>query len=288
MRRPQIAIASVLGMVAGLGPVHAADLEWEVDSPFRFYKVGSSFALHEKAFTAVRGDSDNAIPADIVLRTERRLNDPDCRDKTTPLSCGNSAGRGYEQSRLGWAARTHSTLCYDGERRPRGYLIQCERKYAWGSAKEDFILPEAHTVIVRLAPEHVQAAGNGKCLWIWQPHAPGAKAETRTLPCVERLTIPRVPYSTDRSRSGVTVTVKLPDGRGFADPNVTVEDVLIVGLGDSFASGESNPDRPVTFSASRQMHYDPVATQDDYIATRSLKPKAGEEQQPAYGLASGD
>ncbi|MFL5002056.1 MAG: hypothetical protein ACJ8DY_16865 [Xanthobacteraceae bacterium] len=289
MRRSLTAIVSMIGLVTGVGQVYAADLEWEVESPFRFYKVGSSFALHEKAFSAVRGDAEGPVPADIVLRTERRLNDPDCKDRTTPASCGNTAGRGYEQSRLGWAAKTHATLCYDSERRPRGYMPQCERRYSWGAAKEDFVLPEAHTVTVRLGAEHVQAAGNGKCVWVWQGHGPGAKSETRTLPCNEKLTIPRVPYSLDRSRSGVTATVKLPDGRGFADPNVTVEDLLIVGLGDSFASGESNPDRPVTFSANRRMTYDPVATREDYIATRSLKPKAGEEQQePAYGLASGD
>jgi hypothetical protein len=288
MRLPLTAIVSVLGLVAGLEQACAADLEWEVESPFRFYKVGSSFTLHEKAFAAVRGDAESPVSADIVLRTERRLNDPDCRDRTTPAACGNTAGRGYEQSRLGWAAKTNSTLCYDSERRPRGYLTQCERKYSWGAAKEDFVLPEAHTVTVWLAAEHVQAAGNGKCTWIWQPHAPGAKAETRTLSCAEKLTIPRVPYSVDRSRSGVTVTVKLPDGRGLADPNVTVEDLLIVGLGDSFASGESNPDRPVTFSATRQLTYDPVAVRDE-VATRSLKPKKGEEEEaPAYGLASGD
>src|SRR5215470_4344223 len=279
MRQPLLALVSALGVISGLQQAGAADLEWEVDNPFRFYKVGSSFALHEKAFSAVRGNPESPIPVDIVWRTERRLNDPDCRDKTTPVTCGATAGKGYEQSRLGWAAKTQPTLCYDSERRPRGYMVQCERKYSWGSAKEDFILPEAHTVIVRLAQEHVQAAGNGKCVWVWQPHGPGGKAETRTIPCAEHLTIPRVPYSTDRSRSGVTVTVKLPDGRGFADPSVTVEDVLIAALGDSFASGESNPDRPVTFSASRQMHYDPVALQADQVATRSLK------EQPAYGLA---
>jgi len=285
MRGPLLAIVSTLGVVVGLEQVHAADLEWEVESPFRFYKPGSSFALHEKAFLGVRGDPEGPIPADIVLRTERRLNDPDCRDRATPTSCANTAGHGYEASRLGWAAKTEGTLCYDSVRRPRGYLVQCERKYSWGSAKEDFILPEAHTVVVRLAAERVQAAANGNCIWAWQPHAPGAKAETRTLPCAEKLTIPRVPYSVDRSRSGVTVTVRLPDGSGYADPNVIVEDLLIVALGDSFASGESNPDRPVTFSASRQMTYDPVSTREDTVATRSLRK---DERAPAYGLASGD
>ena len=184
----------------------------------------------------------------------------------------------------GLGGKTHATLCYDSERRPRGYLVQCERKYSWGSAKEDFILPEAHTVIIRLGAEHVQAAGTGKCEWTWQPRAPGGKSETRTLACGEKLTLPRVPYSADNSRSGVAVTVKLPDGRTLADPNVSVEDLLIAALGDSFASGESNPDRPVTFSANRRMTYDPNVMREDQVASRSVKPKDA----PAYGLASGD
>src|SRR5436305_3826773 len=202
MRHSLVAVLSVIGAMASIEQALAADIEWEVDSPFRFYKVGNSFALHERAFAAVRGDAESPIPADIVLRTERRLNDPDCRDKTTPLSCGNTAGKHYGESRLGWAAKTHETLCYDSVRRPRGYMVQCDRKYGWGSAKEDFVLPEAHTVVVRLAAEHAQAAGTRKCVWTWQPHASGGKQETRTLPCGERLTIARVPYSTDTSRSG--------------------------------------------------------------------------------------
>ncbi len=54
------------------------------------------------------------------------------------------------------------------------------------------------------------------------------------------------------------MTVKLPDGRELAEPEVVVEDLFIVALGDSFASGESNPDRPVQFSAGREMVYDPT------------------------------
>jgi hypothetical protein len=279
--RLSLAVASAV--IAGLAHVQAADLEWEVENPFRFYRVGSSFVLHEQAFDAVRGERDSPIPADIVLRTERRLNDPDCRDKSTPDACAKTARKNYQQSRLGWAARTNSAVCYDAERRPRGYLAQCERKYSWGTAKENFVLPEAHTVNVKLAKEHIEGVGKDKCTWFWQPRVAGGKTETRILPCAQTLTIPRVPYSVERERSGVTVAVKLPDGRSFADNSVIVEDLLIVGLGDSFASGESNPDRPVTFSPYRQMTYDPVNIRDE-VATRSLK----QTEQPGYGLASGD
>src|SRR5688500_4321898 len=65
----------------------AADLNWEVQIPFRFFKKPAAFALHEKAFDAVRGKPDSPLPANIVWRTERRLNDPDCADKSSPGRC---------------------------------------------------------------------------------------------------------------------------------------------------------------------------------------------------------
>src|SRR5262249_20321393 len=122
-------LVSISALCTGLAPSYAADLEWEVDNPFRFYKVGSSFALHEKAFLEVRGDPNGPLPADIVWRTERRLNDPDCKDSSTPASCAATRRAGYERSRLGWAARTNGAVCYDAVGRPRHYLAQCDRKY---------------------------------------------------------------------------------------------------------------------------------------------------------------
>jgi hypothetical protein len=129
------------------------------------------------------------------------------------------------------------------------------------------------------------AAGEGECEWTWQARRQGAAVETRTQPCNARLVIKRVPYSLDRNLSGVSVKVRLPNGTELADPNIVVEDLLVVALGDSFASGDSNPDRPVTFSGDRQMLYDPVnATANrDNLATRG--PTKMEE---GYGLASAD
>ena len=80
----------------------AADLIWQVENPFRFFKSTRSFALHEAAFNAVRGNG--ALPADVVWRIERKLNDPDCKDASTPDKCADTAGPHYQQSRLGWAA----------------------------------------------------------------------------------------------------------------------------------------------------------------------------------------
>ena len=143
---------------------NAADLIWEVENPFRFFKPTRSFALHEAAFNAVRGDPSAPLPADIVWRTERALNDPDCKDASTPDRCAATAGKRYQQSRLGWAAQTLGETCYESNGRPRRYSPLCERKYSWGTAKEDYVLPEAHTVAIRIAPEQL-AGVTGDCIW---------------------------------------------------------------------------------------------------------------------------
>jgi hypothetical protein len=284
MRRQARSTAWAVSLFACLATTssHAGDLIWEVESPFRFFKASRSFALHEAAFNAVRGDPSGPLPADIVWRTERALNDPNCRDASTPDRCAATAGRRYQQSRLGWAAQTLGDTCYESNGRPRRYAVVCERKYSWGAAREDYVLPEAHTVAIRIAPGRL-AGVSGDCVWAWQPRRAGGKTETKRTACTDKLTIARVPYALDRGHSGVSVTVKLPDGRELSEPEVAVEDLFIVALGDSFASGESNPDRPVQFSAQREMVYDPALLREDLAAKAPAKSAA-----PGYGLASGD
>jgi hypothetical protein len=269
--------------MAGVGHGFAADIEWEVESPFRYYKVASSFALHEAAFNRARGDVHAPVPTDIVWRTERRLNDPDCRDPTSPLSCAASARAHYEESRLGWAAKTGGAVCYDKTDRPRHYLVQCDRRYSWGVAKEDYVLPPAHTVVLHLSPDNLQQAGTGQCVWTFKPRAGNGQGGRKPQPCAAKFVIERVPFSLDPAASGVSVTVQLPDGRELTEPNVTVEDLFVVAIGDSFASGESNPDRPVTFSAVREMFYDPLNAQE--VATRNFRGSQEPKRAPAEMIA---
>ena len=272
MSRKQLATASLLALwtASGTASSMAAELVWEVESPFRLFKTAQPFAMHENAFKAIRGDGSKPMPNDIIWQIERRLNDPDCKNKSTPDTCSATRGPRYEQSRLGWAAQTLPVVCYESNGTPRRYPQQCERKYSWGSAKEDYVLPEAHTVNIGLSAD---VPAEGECVWSWQPRKAGGKAggkaETRKLACKNKLTISRVPFSLDRAQSGVAVSVKLPDGTELTDV-VAVDDVLVVAMGDSFASGESNPDRPVTFSGSREMLYDPAMQREQDVA--SLKP----------------
>jgi lysophospholipase L1-like esterase len=285
MRNQAFVAASLLvsaQLFYGTTVSHAAGLVWEVENPYRFFKRTSSFDAQERAFDAVRG-AGQPLPSNIMWRLERRLNDPDCKDASTPSSCLETARASYQQHRLGWASETLDLNCYDRTVRPRRYRTTCERQYSWGAAKEDYILPEAHTVVIHIAPEQLAAAGPGDCVWRWQNRRPRASAETRKQPCNAKLVIKRVPFSLDRSLSGVSVKVQLPNGTELDDPNVIVEDLLVVALGDSFASGESNPDRPVTFSATRQMLYDPVN-----INRRDFAHRGVDKKRSNYGVASAD
>jgi hypothetical protein len=288
----RIARTAGVGLVAALatfssGSVKAADLVWQVENPFRFFKSTQEFAAQEAAYHAVRGDAAGPIPADIIWRVERRLNDPDCKDASNPDKCADTAGKRYAQSRLGWAAQTIGNTCYDSDGRPRRYMPVCERRYSWGSAKEDYILPEAHTVQIAIAPEQLTGV-TGDCFWSWQPRKPGGKAETKKIACKDKLTIARVPFSLDRANSGVSVTVKLPDGRELVDREVVVEDLFLVAFGDSFASGESNPDKPVQLSPDREMVYDPKLLRDEMAANQDPKAPALGSVTPGFGLASAE
>jgi hypothetical protein len=268
----------------GTGTSEASGLIWEVENPFRFFKPTRSFAMHERAFKAARGDPSGPMPADIIWRTERRLNDPACSDSSTADRCAATARKGFEQSRLGWAAQTLGEICYDSNGRPRRYTATCERRYSWGAAKEDYVLPEAHTVAVRVDPAQLTGV-TGECTWAWTSRKRGGKVETRRQDCASTLVIARVPFALNAAESGVAVKVDLPDGRALVENDVVVQDLFLVALGDSFASGESNPDRPVTFSASRTMTYDPALLREE-VASLPAEPKAGAVTQ--FGLASGD
>jgi len=274
------------GVLSGFCATSAAaqDLIWQVENPFRFFKGTRSFAIHEAAYNAVRGSG--AIPSDIIWRTERKLNDPDCRDTSSPDRCADTAGPRYQQSRQGWASQTVNDTCYEVNGRPRRYPTSCDRRYTWGTTKEDYVVPEAHTVVIQIAPAQLGGV-TGECLWGWMPRKAGGKVETKKLPCKDKLTIARVPFSLDKAQSGVVVSVKLPDGRELSDRNVVVEDLFVVAMGDSFSSGESNPDKPVQFSPSRQMVYDPALLRDEVASVQGERP--GMSSMPGgFGLASGE
>src|SRR6476646_8881014 len=204
----RMTIASLV-FIAGCGwnTARAADLTWDVVNPFRFYKDSKPFDLHEAAFKAVRGDPNSPMPADIIQRIERCLNDPD------PASPAAVACRNLDQSmrfnrQRGWAASTLDGTCYNRAMHPRRYDSTCRRD---GRA-EDFVLPASHAVRIGLSAERVVEAGSGDCTWTWKQRADGGSPQSASQPCGQRLTIAAVPYARNRASSGVDVDVALPNG----------------------------------------------------------------------------
>ena len=153
-----------------------ADLVWEVENPFRLFKPTASFALHENAFKRCAAIPSAPMPADIVWRIERRLNDPDCKDESTPDDLRRDARPRYEQSRLGWAAQTLAAVCYESQRQPAA-LSDAMRAPVFVGHGQGRLHPAggAHRQH-RAVAERAGRSGDGECVWTWQPRTAGGKS----------------------------------------------------------------------------------------------------------------
>lgn len=171
-------------------------------------------------------------PLDTEIHRQTYLSlDPDQRSRPV-LSAEQALAERHTE---GWAATMVGKTCWNVQRNRHG----CPDG-------GDYINPTSHGVIVEL--KGLEEAGED-CTWLT---APRGGRETRgksvTQPCLTPLRID-VPYP-----GGATVQVAT-GGRPIAEAEVLVRDLLIVGMGDSFGSGEGNPDQPVRFSRERAASY---------------------------------
>src|SRR5262249_41903788 len=154
------------------------------------------FAIHEAAFNAIHPDRSMPVPADIVRRIERYLNDPHCSDPSTPARCQDTIINGdhgkFVTRQLGWASAAIDDVCYERNRLPRQMLANCAREGRPQS--ENYVLPTGHSVRIALAPERLAEVGSGQCTWTWQPRGGGARSQPRQRPCNAEVTIEQVPY----------------------------------------------------------------------------------------------
>lgn len=132
----------------------------------------------------------------------------------------------------GWARNTVGRLCIDAAGR---VSEPCTRD----NVKESYLTPLDHPVTVRLTGAVPVGA---TCAWTFSDGDPPRQS---TLDCAEPINL-RVRYG--RS-TPVTVDVSSgPDAPQRVTTEIAVRDIFIAGLGDSIASGEGNPDRPVTLT----------------------------------------
>jgi lysophospholipase L1-like esterase len=133
----------------------------------------------------------------------------------------------------GWARNTVNRLCIDLAGR---VSEPCTRD----NVKESYLTPSDHPITIRLTG---QIPVGATCAWSLDD-GEGAPRQS-TLDCAEPVNF--------RARYGRPTMASVEVSSGPEAPQrlateIMVRDIFIAGLGDSIASGEGNPDRPVALS----------------------------------------
>jgi lysophospholipase L1-like esterase len=121
-----------------------------------------------------------------------------------------------------------------------------------GQYQPTYLHPSSHRVVLSLGGE----AADARCTWSLNSSFPALPEEAVPSSSIRREIVApcrgvtvEVPYRPDAGGVGKPVLVKVvaPDGRE-ASTNIQVRDLLVLGLGDSFSSGEGVPDTPARLS----------------------------------------
>lgn len=213
MKRAIKFLALLMMLVAPLPSAFAqqagqAQITWEIANRFRLFAEQKDFDLQVAAWQSGTTASKS------ILDTEHALEKP----------LGGS----------GWSSKV-GRLCYD---RDAGRLLtKCSRD----NVSENYLNPDSHLIILRVAlPPQFSTA---QCTWTIGDTATGKLVQQAYK---GDLTGQRVP---EKKPTPVHVVARNTAGQTLAgDITITARDYLIVGLGDSIASGEGNPDQPIQLS----------------------------------------
>ena len=136
----------------------------------------------------------------------------------------------------GWAARLEGVPCWNST----------TNRHACPDAKA-YTHPDSHRVVAEL--KDFPGAEHHTCVWLTAPKGRNAERGTAIRQSCAKPVEVSVPYP-----AGLELNVEI-NGREVAEAQIRVRDVMIVGMGDSFGSGEGNPDVPVRFSRERAADY---------------------------------
>lgn len=155
-------------------------------------------------------------------------------DRMTPVLSSERALQSRHDE--GWAASMFRKICWDA----------ANNRYVC-PAYDDYMNPKSHRIVAEMSG--IDEAASLTCTWMTAPKGGGElRGKVVSQPCNERFQL-MVPYP-----EGATLKVEI-GGREVAGTDIRISDLLIVGMGDSFASGEGNPDVPVRFSRERSADY---------------------------------
>lgn len=239
LRFPAVCIFLLLAIL----DARAAEIDWRVRHPFRFFSEAVDFNMQREAMASVL--AAGGATADPVSRLERLVNDPRWLREWYRADAGRYPDpKGAGRAERGWAHHINRrrATCWDARQQ---WHSSCDVDAFGGRQRTDYVLPRAHGVIFSLRQAPV-----GTCRWrAATPIFTGTGttlSPTREAACDAELTA-RIPFDPNATEAngGVMVSVTLPDGVQLPGERVFVRDRLIVGIGDSYSSGEGNPDTPV-------------------------------------------
>lgn len=188
---------------------------WKIENRFRLFSDARDFSLHEQAWAATAAEGRG------VLAMERWLN-----------------GR-PDSPAQGWAAGAVDRLCFDEKNNvARAFCVR-------DGVRENYINPLDFAV--RLDADPVLASPAHNCEWTANRSFFDASGKVvRSLPgCAN------VKARLRRGATALTLKIVAPDGGVTTKTQtVTPRAILVAGVGDSFTSGDGNPDRPVELKAA--------------------------------------
>ncbi len=259
------------GILAMSGlPVLAASVQWQVQQPFRYLRFASDHLIHEWALQELQRENETAWKNAPASYVERKLNDPRWWKSAPPGSAQTYLDRlatlrqqekrplTVHDPRLGWGALLRSTAeggitgtCWSAA--TQSYQ-SCVSEPSQTSGDFGYLDPPHHIVKAWVLNDDGGSA-TGDCVFrtdaeiMFSGTEESAlngslfkRAEKRriTQPCNEPVYL-RVP-----SKRETVLTVEL-SGAAAEPPleePIEVVDFLVLGMGDSFASGEGNPEMP--------------------------------------------
>jgi len=192
----------------------------------------------QTAPAAVQGASDNPMQISWEVRNRFRLFR---EERDFLLHAENAQGRSILASEQalelqsdgrGWARNMVSRLCIDLAGRISEPCIR-------DKVRESYLAPVDHPVTVRLTGEIPVGA---TCAWSFDD---GEGRQQSTFDCAEPINL-RAHYG--RPTIATVEVSSGPDAPQRVTTEISVRDIFIAGLGDSIASGEGNPDRPIALS----------------------------------------
>lgn len=225
------------------------NLEWELVNPFRFIR-------HQKTMDELRRVYDG-LPDKTAAKLERALQDKDenevsnnrrvesakCQNKENAEARNKCIEKAERIPFRGWFAKLadedYLKTCWN----PRGRTYRSDGELTSQEGCKDYVNPIEHKVRVWLEGANPAFVESVKWLKDNELFTQFEKCQKSSI-CIEFT----IPY--DESRL-TAINLTYQGQELTTDSPIRVTDKLIVGLGDSFASGEGNPDIPAQFTEGK-------------------------------------